>query len=357
MPRTVDPTEYLRGHLRGTRRSFEAGAPAAHALRLDLNEGPYGPTASALAAIERAAAGLNRYPEASGGALRRALAERAGVDPEMIVLGPGANGVMAAVLRATLSPGEAVAYSWPGFPSYLFTATNLGGEGIPVPVGPDGADDLDGLAAAAADARVVFLATPANPTGHVVLRGLERFARDAGEHALVVVDEAYDEYAPPRRTAIELLREGLPLVSLRTFSKIYGLAGMRIGYGIMPVAIAGAVRACQETFETSAVAQAAALASLADGDEIARRVDENAEVRARLAGHLAQLGLDPYPSAANFVTCRPPDPPGLVARLAEQGVVVRGLAVFGDAARVRIGVPGRGDAERVLDAISAAAAA
>lgn len=356
MSTTFGPTAHLREHLRGTGRVFQAGAPPADALRLDLNEGPYGPTPGAIEAIARTASGLNRYPDASGTALRRALAETAEVDPERIVLGPGANGVMAAIVRATLGPGEAVAYSWPGFPSYLFTATNLGGRGIPVPVGPAGADDLDGLAAAAGDARVLFLSTPANPTGHVVLDGLDRFVDAASGRALVVIDEAYTEFAPPRPTGADLIRAGLPLVSLRTFSKVYGLAGLRIGYAIVPAGMAGAVRACQETFETSALAQAAALASLAETDEIARRVSENAEVRERLRALLDGLGLDPYPSATNFVTCRPADPTGFVGRLAERGIIVRGLAVFGDPDRVRIGVPSRGDAERVLAAIRVAAA-
>lgn len=356
MPTTSDPRSYLRAHLRGARRVFQAGDPPATSLRLDLNEGPYGPTPSARVALERAAAGLNRYPDSGSRALREALAEREGVTPEMIVPGAGANGVMASVVRATLGPGEAVAYSWPGFPSYLFTAVNLGGRGIPVAVGPGGADDLDGLAEAAKEARAVFLATPANPTGHLVTDGLEAFCRTAAERSLVVIDEAYAEYAPEPSVVNDLIRSGLPIVSLRTFSKIYGLAGLRIGYGVLAEELAGAVRACQETFETSALGQAAALASLDDDAEIGRRVVENDAVRAELSALLLELGLAPYPSSTNFVTCRPVDPDGFVGALAARGVIVRGLEVFGDPERVRIGVPARADAERVLAAIRAAAA-
>ena len=156
---------------------------------------------------------------------------------------------------------------------------------------------------------MVVLATPANPTGRWVSEGMREFVEAASRHALVVVDEAYVDYAPPVLTGLDLVKEGAPIVSLRTFSKIWGLAGLRIGYAVMPATLAAHARSVQDTFEVSTLAQVAALASLQDRDEIARRAAENARVRSALEAHLAERGVEYYPSAANFVCCRPADDP------------------------------------------------
>jgi histidinol-phosphate aminotransferase len=353
----VDLLAYLRPHLRGKVRLFPTKTAPPGALPLDLNEGPYGPTPAALRAIEAAVGDLNRYPNPSGDRLKAALAAHHGVEPGMVLLGPGSNSLGSLLIRTCCDPGEAVAYSWPGFPAYPMTAGRLNVRTIPVPLLPGGDEDLDGLAEAARDARVVVLATPANPTGRWVAEGLREFAERASRDALVVVDEAYAEYAPPVTTGIDLVRDGMPVVALRTFSKIWGLAGARIGYAVLPATLAEHARTVQDTFEVNTLAQVAALASLTeDLDEIARRAAENARVRDALQAHLDARGVGYYPSAANFVCCRPPgeDADGFAARMTAAGALVRALRVFGDPERVRIGLPAEDDLPRLLAAVDAA---
>jgi histidinol-phosphate aminotransferase len=335
---------------------FAVGEPPVDALRLDLNEGAYGPTPAALRAIAERAVTGNRYPDPDGAhGLRAALAAHLGVPGDHLLFGAGSNSLGSLLVRIAVGVGGRVAYSWPGFPTYGWSAKRTGGIAVPVPVREDGTDDLAALAAAARDADVVVLATPANPTGRYVATGLEEFVREASRHALVIVDEAYHEYAPPAVSGLDLLKAGHELVVLRTFSKAWGLAGVRVGYAIMPPALRDVARAAQDTFEVSSLAFAAATASLADLDEIARRAAENAAVRDAIEAALAAAGVPYWPSAANFVCAQPADPEGFTRRLADQGIVVRVIGAFGDPTRVRIGVPAAEHRDRVLAAIAAAA--
>jgi histidinol-phosphate aminotransferase len=353
----ADLLSYLRAHLRGKVRLYPTEVVPPGTLPLDLNEGPYGPTPSARAAIDAAIGELNRYPNASGDPLKEALAAHHGVDPSMILLGAGSNSLGSLLIRTTCDPGDVVAYSWPGFPSYSMAASRMNVQSLPVPLLDGGDDDLEALAAAAPRARMVVLATPANPTGRWVAEGMREFVEAASRHALVVVDEAYVDYAPPVPTGLDLVKEGAPIVSLRTFSKIWGLAGLRIGYAVMPATLAAHARSVQDTFEVSTLAQVAALASLQDTGEIARRAAENARVRSALEAHLADRGVEYYPSAANFVCCRPADDAvAFSARMTAAGALVRPLAVFGDPERVRIGLPAEPDLPRLLGAVDAALA-
>jgi histidinol-phosphate aminotransferase len=337
--------------------TFAVGEPPAGMLRLDLNEGPYGPTPKALAALDAAGPALNRYPDPNGAhGLRDALAERLAVAADTLLFGSGSNSLQSLLIRIASGPGRKVAYSWPGFPTFGWAASRCGAEPLPVPTRPDGSDDLEALAAAAREAAVVVLATPNNPTGRVVLEGLEDFVADVAPHALVLLDEAYHEYAPPRVTGLDLFQAGHEVVVLRTFSKAWGLAGARIGYAVMAPALRAVARSAQDTFEVSAAAFEAARASLDDADVVAARTVENARVRAALEEHLTALGAAPWPSAANFVCAKPPDPDAFAARLAEHGILVRPTAQFGAPDRVRIGVPAEADLERVLQAITDALA-
>jgi histidinol-phosphate aminotransferase len=335
--------------------TFPIGEPPAGALRLDLNEGPYGPTPSSLEAIRRHAGALNRYPDAeSGYGLRSAMASRLGVSQDAVLFGPGSNTLGSLLIRITAGPGDRVAYSWPGFPTYPWAASRVGAVPVPVAVRRDGSDDLDGLLEAARTARLVVLATPANPTGRQVVDGMREFVAEASKTALVVIDEAYHEYGDPAVSGVDLFREGAEVAVLRTFSKAWGLAGARIGYAVMSPALRMVARTAQDTFEVSAIAFHAALAALDDADEVARRVRENAEVRARLMTLLAAHGAPCYDSRANFVCALPPDADGFAARLAELGIIVRVITPFGDPTRVRIGVPALADEDRVHAAIVAA---
>ncbi len=345
---------HVPDYLRGT-PVFAIGAPPAGALRLDLNEGAYGPTPSARAAITAMLPSLNRYPDADGGhGLRAALAERLAVSDDALLFGAGSNSLQGLLIRICAGPGARVAYSWPGFPTFGWAARRCGADPVPVPTRRDGTDDLDALLAAARSASVVVLATPNNPTGRVVTEGLEAFVAEASQHALVLIDEAYHEYAPTRTTGVDLFRAGHEVIVLRTFSKAWGLAGCRIGYAILAPALQRVARSVQETFEVSALSYVAARASLDDHAIVAERLAENATVRAALESCLGDCGADPWTSAANFVSAGPPDPERFAERMAAEGIIVRVTTAFGDPARVRIGVPGEADAPRVFAAIGRA---
>jgi histidinol-phosphate aminotransferase len=351
----ADPIlRHVHPWLRGI-QTFPIGETPAGALRLDLNEGPYGPTPSALQAILEHAGGLNRYPDAETGyGLRGAMAARLGVPEDALLFGPGSNTLGSLLIRIATGPGDRVAYSWPGFPTYPWAASRVGATPVPVPVRADGSDDLDSLLAAARDARLVVLATPANPTGCQVMSGMREFVAEASKSALVVIDEAYFEYGDPATSGLDLFREGAEVVVLRTFSKAWGLAGARIGYAVMAPALRAVARSAQDTFEVSAIAFRAALAALDDGDEVRRRVEENAAVRARLLELFEEFESPCYESRANFVCTLPRDAEAFAARMAEQGIIVRVIGPFGDATRVRVGVPAAADEERVRSAIARA---
>jgi histidinol-phosphate aminotransferase len=352
----TDPLRHVHPWLRDA-PVFAVGEPPADALRLDLNEGAYGPTRHALDAIEQHAARLNRYPDpVAGHGLRDALARELGVDPETLLFGAGSNSLQSLLIRICAGPGTRVAYTWPGFPTFGWAASRCGATPVPVAARSDGSDDLDALAAAARDASVVVLATPANPTGQQVKDGLAAFIEDASRHALVLIDEAYHEYARPAPSGLDAFCDGAEVVVLRTFSKAWGLAGMRIGYAIMPPVLRAVARSAQDTFEVSTLAFTAALGSLRDRNEVTRRVTENAQVRASLEQTLARVGIDYWPSSANFVCARPAQPDRFVERMAAEGVIIRTIAAFGDPTRVRIGVPKRDDFRRLERAIEASVA-
>ncbi len=217
----ANPLSYLHQYLRQIPASFDPGSPPAGALRLDLNEGPYGPTPSAALAIQRVIPSLNRYPDPAARELRERLAGYHDVSPGMILFAGGSNSVGSALLRCTVGPGRKVVYPWPGFPTFGMTANRLGATPVPVTMRDDGSDDLDALAAASVGAAIVFLATPANPTGQQVVTGLREFVEEASKHALVVIDEAYHEYGEPCLSGLDLVREGFPIVCMRTFSKVW----------------------------------------------------------------------------------------------------------------------------------------
>jgi histidinol-phosphate aminotransferase len=311
-------------------------------IKLASNEGQYGPFPAALEAIERAAREGNRYPDGGCYNVRAALAERHGLGLDQIVLGNGADAILNYLALATLEPGDEVAFCWPSFPVYPINAAKMGAVAVRAPLAGS-SYDLAALAAAITPrTKLVFVTNPNNPTGGMVGRdALARFLDELPEHVLPVIDEAYFEYVadPDYPDALrEHLLEGRRIVVLRTFSKIYGLAGLRVGWGAMPLDVAAALGKVKNAFDVSQPAQDAARASIREDAEIARRSAETREGRERLITGLVALGLEPLPSVANFVSVPVGDGAALASELERLGVIVRPLGGFGDPASVRISV-------------------
>jgi histidinol-phosphate aminotransferase len=316
-------------------------------VKLASNEGAFGPLPAAVAAFEAAVGELNRYPDGGGLRLREALAERHGLPLEQVVLGNGADELIRLCAVATLDAGDAAAFPWPSFPSYVAAAACSGAEPVQVPLAGR-AFDLDALltAAAAERTKLIYLANPNNPTGRLVdaaeLRG---FLSDLPAGVLCVLDEAYSEYALPEPEGPTLLREGASrLCVLRTFSKIYGLAALRVGYALASPDVADALDRVRPIFNVNQPAQEAALASLHEHDEVGLRVQHTRRARHFLERSLASAGLEPEPSQANFVYADVPggDSEGLADRLLREGYVVRALPGFGAPGAIRV-TAGRDD--------------
>lgn len=316
----------------------------ARVVKLASNEGPYPPFPAAVEAIERASRELNRYPDGGVYSLRSALAERHGIRFEEIVVGSGADGVIDLLSQATLDPGDEIVCGWPSFASYPLAATKLGAVPKLVPLRAH-TYDLDALREAIGPrTKLVYVCHPNNPTGTGNGRAeLAAFLDRVPAHVLVVLDQAYFEYIddPDYADGIEEhFKEGRRLVVLRTFSKIYGLAGLRVGYGVAPADVVEATSKVRRAFDVTAPAQAAALASIGDDGEIARRRAANAEGRAALDSALRAHGLEPAgPALGNFLFVDVGDGRAFFDRLLRQGVIVRPLASFGapEAIRVTVG--------------------
>jgi histidinol-phosphate aminotransferase len=312
-------------------------------VKLASNEGPFPPFPAALEAIARTTGELNRYPDGGVHALRSALAEHHGVSLDEVVVAAGADGVIDLLSQATLDPGDDIVCGWPSFPSYVLDAAKLGAESRKVPL-QSNTYDLDGLLAAIGPrTKLVYVCHPNNPTGTGNGRAaLERFFDQVPEHVLVVLDQAYFEYIddPDYADGIaEHFRAGRRVIVLRTFSKIYGLAGLRVGYGIGPADVVAATSKVRRAFDVTATAQAAALASIGDDAELSRRRAANAVGRAQLEGIFHEHGLEPAgPALGNFLFAEVGDGRDVFEQLLRQGVIVRPCGGFGAPGAIRVSV-------------------
>jgi histidinol-phosphate aminotransferase len=311
-------------------------------VKLASNEGAFGPLPSAVAAFEGAVAELNRYPDAGGVPLREALAERHGVPAEQVVPGNGADELIRLCAVATLDAGDAAVFPWPSFPSYVAAAACCGARAEQVPLAGH-RFDLDAvLAACSKGAKLVYLANPNNPTGTLLDPSEVRHFLDAlPEGVLCVLDEAYAEYAETEPEGAALLREGRSrLCVLRTFSKVYGLAALRIGYALASPEVADALDRVRPVFNVNQPAQHAALASLHETEAVEIRVEHARKGRSFLERVLGDAGLDPVPSQANFVYADVPagDGQGLADAMLREGVIVRELTGFGAPGAIRVTV-------------------
>jgi histidinol-phosphate aminotransferase len=315
-------------------------------VKLASNEGPFPPFPAALEALDRAARDLNRYPDGGAWALRSALAARHGVSLDEVIVAAGADAVIDLLSQATLDPGDEIVCGWPSFPSYVLDAAKLGAVPVKVPLRGH-TYDLDAmLAAIGPRTKLVYVCHPNNPTGTANGRAeLAAFFERVPEHVVVVLDQAYFEYIDDPDYAdgvAEHFAAGRRVVVLRTFSKIYGLAGLRVGYGIAPPDVVAATSKVRRAFDVATTAQAAALASIGDDEELARRRAANARGRAELESALRAHGLDPVgPAVGNFVFVDVGDGRAIFEQLLRLGVIVRPLAGFGapEAIRVSVGAP------------------
>ena len=335
--------------------SLPAALGVDHVVSLGLNEGTEPPFPAALEVIAAGIAGLNRYSGRGSLELVEALATHHAVSPDEVFVSAGADAAIGYVCQACLDPGDEAIVPWPSFPSFARDPEKRDAVPVLVPLG-DWAIDVDAiLAAVTQETRLVFVATPNNPTG-LALDPAEarRLSATLPDDVLLVVDEAYFDYLDPtdRLDAIEdLFRTGRPTLVLRTFSKLYGLAGLRIGYAVGPAVVIDAMRRVQRGYDVGALSQVAALASLGQPEEVERRRAVNARGVAALTALLDRHGLEPLEgSRGNFVLARVGERADEVAAALERvGVVVQNGAPFGAAGTLRI-TAGTTDDLEVLDA-------
>ena len=318
-----------------------------HVVKLASNEGPFGPFPAAIEAIERALGESNRYPDGGCYRLREALAERHGVGFEEVIVAAGADAVIGYVCQATLDPGDEIVSPWPSFPSYVLDPLKAAAVTVRVELDGGRVDVGALLAAVTPRTKLAFVPTVNNPTGTMTTRDdLLRFLDAVPEHVLTVVDEAYLQYVddPAFPDAIEeAAKRGRRVLALRTFSKIYGLAGLRIGYGVGPAPVIAAMRKVQRAFDVTTPAQEAALASLDDQAEIERRRGVNREAMTALETVLRGHGFAPItPAVGNFLFVDVgEDAAALNDTLLRRGVIVRPMGSFGapSALRITAGTP------------------
>lgn len=325
-------------------------------LKLSSNEHPAGPVKSARRAMKAVIKHSNRYPDGGARALRGALCEKLGIKTENLAIGNGSNELIRLIAQAVLRPGDEVVFAWPSFVVYPMVTQMFGATAVKVPLTEDQVHDLDAMLAAVTDkTRLLFLCNPNNPTGSIYHRlAFERFLEAVPDHVLVVVDEAYFEFVtdPMYPDALDYFDGLRPLAALRTFSKIYSLAGCRIGYGIVPEPLRIAVDKLREPFNVNTVAQIGAFYSLAEEDEVERRKQENQEQKTYLYACFDRLGIEYVPSETNFVYFMTEKPVEVFQALLEEGVIVRD---FGTAPALRLGVGTPEDTEATIAAFEAVA--
>ena len=327
-------------------------------IKLASNEGAEGPFPAARAALESVSTAVQRYPDSYSTPVSEALARFHGVEPNEVIVGGSGCALLAHLSSAYLEVGDEVVFGQPTFHVYRLEALRMGAIPVPVPLKADGTYNLPAMRRAIGPrTRLVYICTPNNPTGGLVSRSeLTAFLEDLPARVLPIIDEAYFEYVAhpdypdPVRISSPCARQA---VVLRTFSKIYGLAGLRIGYAVAPAAVVATCRRIQNPYEVTRTAQAAALASLGHPNELTRRRAQNEAGRTRLCAGLRTLGLEPLTSQGNFA-CVPVGHAKAVAGAMEaRGVIVRPLDAMGDPTSIRITVGTPEEVEAFLDALAA----
>jgi histidinol-phosphate aminotransferase len=342
--------------------------PAADAYALDgpiamlaSNESPYPPVPAVQEAVAKVLAGLNRYPDPSNAALRRKLADRHGVPATRIAIGNGSCDVLLAAGEALLEPGAELVYAWPSFSVYPHLAAASGARAIEVALDDDHRHDLEAMRREITVAtRLVIVCNPNNPTSTALpLDEIAAFVADVPRHICVILDEAYVEFSllQDPQDSVDLLDKHPNLVILRTFSKVHGLCGLRVGYGLAgSEEFRTAVDQVRQPFFCNVAAQAAALEALNHQDEVTRRVERNLAERVGVEDGLRALGIEPADSQANFVwfdVGEGREEPEIVRGLAERGVLVRAGTALGREGALRVTVGTQAENERFLEALGA----
>jgi histidinol-phosphate aminotransferase len=331
--------------------TYKPGRPAASsgdrpAYKISSNENPHPPLPGVLRAVEQEAARFNRYPDMFATGLTAAIADRFGVPVDHVATGTGSVGVAQQLVQATSGPGDEIVYAWRSFEAYPIISQISGAESVRVPLDAGEHHDLDAMAHAVTDrTRLVFVCNPNNPTGNAIGRGaLERFLDRVPSDVLVVLDEAYREFVRDTDVpdGVDLYRDRPNVCVLRTFSKAYGLAGLRVGFAIAHPPVADALRKCAVPFGVNSLAQTAALASLEAEDALFERVETLVKERERVTDGLRGEGWTVPTSEANFVWLRLGDRTAEFAEACESaGVVVRPFP--GEGCRCTVGEPEAND--------------
>jgi histidinol-phosphate aminotransferase len=345
---------------------YKAGVPAGQApeqiasadvAQLASNESPWGPHPAVVEAIARAAAAGNRYPDPAATLLRRRLADRYEVDPSGIAVANGSCEIELAAALALCEPGSEVLFAWPSFSMYPHLAPLAGAREIRVQLGDGEVHDLDAmLAEVTAATQLVLVCNPNNPTAtHLPAQTIGAFLESVPDHVTVIVDEAYVEYQldDDPDDSLGLLRQLPNLVLLRTFSKCYGLAGLRVGYALGSAKFRAAVDAVRQPFSVNAIAQAAASEAVLHQDDVAERVERTIVERIWVESELEDLGLETTASQANFswISLGDGDEEAIVSALAERGVLVRAGTPLGGPGHIRVSYGTRAQNERFIDAL------
>lgn len=321
----------------------ELGLDPHDIVKLASNENPLGPSPKAVEAVARAAAGVNIYPDGAAFRLRSAIAEFCGVEFGQTVVGTGSSEVIELMCHALLNPQAEVVAARHAFSMYPVMSQLFGSTYVEVPNKPDWTHDLNGFLDAVTDrTRIIFITNPTNPVGTVVTQQeIDEFMDKVPEHVLVCFDEAYREFSDNPPDTLKFVREGRNVIVLRTFSKAYGLAGLRVGYGAAPEHVTGMLHKARAPFNLHVLAQEAALAALADAEHVRRTVENNAAGMRFYEDAFREMGLEWIPSQGNFILVKVGQGRKVFNDMLARGVIVRAQDGYGlpEWIRISIGTP------------------
>jgi histidinol-phosphate aminotransferase len=326
-------------------------------VKLASNETPWAPHAAVQETVEATLRNLNRYPDPNASKLRHRIADRCGVPVSGIAVGNGSCDILLAAAEAMLEPGAEIVYAWPSFSMYPHLAAMTGARAVTVPLDSEARHDLDAMAREInAATRIVLVCNPNNPTGTALpIDQIDEFVGSVPRHVAVILDEAYVEFSLMQDPddSVQLLRKHPNLVVLRTFSKVYGLCGLRVGYALCSEDFRVGVDRVRQPFTVNMLAQAAAAEAILHQDEVARRVERTTIERVFVQDELAERGLDVTESHANFswVSLGDRDEAAVMSGLSERGVIVRAGTALGEEGRLRVTYGTRHENERFLCAL------